>query len=202
MTDREQIFSAIRQALEPLSQRTPYPQWDPQLAVSRMAPAAEAATVETFRERLTATKALLVEGWDGLVNCLRGLEVRRGYVDASLLGIAGPVLDAFDCSTEFDRTQVDSYGFGITPASGGIAETGTLILRDADSPYRLGALAPWVHVAVLARESIFPTVSAAMLELGDDPSIVLVTGPSKTADIEGILIQGVHGPGVQICCLL
>jgi L-lactate dehydrogenase complex protein LldG len=36
----------------------------------------------------------------------------------------------------------------------------------------------------------------------DDPNIIWVTGPSKTADVEGILIQGVHGPGVQACLLV
>jgi L-lactate dehydrogenase complex protein LldG len=36
----------------------------------------------------------------------------------------------------------------------------------------------------------------------DDPNIIWVTGPSKTADVEGILIQGVHGPGVQGCLLV
>jgi L-lactate dehydrogenase complex protein LldG len=72
-----------------------------------------------------------------------------------------------------------------------------LILRDADCPYRLGALAPWFHVAVLRKSDICPTIAEAIANLGTDPSIIFVTGPSKTADIEGILIQGVHGPGIQ-----
>ena len=38
--------------------------------------------------------------------------------------------------------------------------------------------------------------------LGDDPNTIWVTGPSKTADVEGILIQGVHGPGIQIALIV
>jgi L-lactate dehydrogenase complex protein LldG len=33
---------------------------------------------------------------------------------------------------------------------------------------------------------------------GSDPNVVWCTGPSKTSDVEGILIEGVHGPGAQI----
>ena len=36
---------------------------------------------------------------------------------------------------------------------------------------------------------------------GDSPNIMWCTGPSKTADVEGILIEGVHGPGEQIALL-
>jgi len=38
--------------------------------------------------------------------------------------------------------------------------------------------------------------------LGTDPNVIWVTGPSKTADVEGILIEGVHGPGEQIAWLV
>jgi hypothetical protein len=42
----------------------------------------------------------------------------------------------------------------------------------------------------------------AILDLGSDPCALWVTGPSKTADVEGILIEGVHGPGIQVCLRL
>jgi L-lactate dehydrogenase complex protein LldG len=63
-------------------------------------------------------------------------------------------------------------------------------------------VAPWVHVAVLARAQIHLTVVDAVKVLGDDPNVIWATGPSKTADIEGILIEGVHGPGRQIALVL
>ncbi len=37
--------------------------------------------------------------------------------------------------------------------------------------------------------------------LGDDPNVIFCTGPSKTADVEGILIEGVHGPGEQVALI-
>jgi len=85
-------------------------------------------------------------------------------------------------------------------AVGAIAETGSVILSDASTSRRLGALAPWVHVAVLRREEVFRNVAQAVALLGDDPNIIWATGPSKTADVEGILIEGVHGPAGRSRC--
>ena len=53
--------------------------------------------------------------------------------------------------TNYDRTRYDDYQFGITRATGAIAESGTVIIDDERTSRRLAALAPWVHVAVLER---------------------------------------------------
>ncbi len=82
-----------------------------------------------------------------------------------------------------------------------MAETGSLILDDATTSSRLAALAPWIHIAVLAPERILPDVGTAIAALGDDPNVIFCTGPSKTADVEGILIEGVHGPGEQVALI-
>ena len=88
------------------------------------------------------------------------------------------------------------------PAAGAITESGSIILTDESSPDRLSELAPWVHIAVVRRESIHRSIADAVTAMPEDPNIIRVTGPSKTADVEGILIQGVHGPGVQGCLLV
>jgi L-lactate dehydrogenase complex protein LldG len=93
---------------------------------------------------------------------------------------------------------VDDYQFGITRGAGAIAETGTIILNDALTSARLAALAPWAHVAVISRRLLHSDLLQAVAALGSDPNVIWCTGPSKTADVEGILIEGVHGPGVQI----
>ena len=127
-----------------------------------------------------------------------------GYCDPSLKGKVGEKLESggLKVSYEFQRELVDDYAFGITRASGAIAESGTVILNDEDTVDRLAALAPWVHVAVLENEPIFEIIPEAIENLGASSNVIWVTGPSKTADIEGILIEGVHGPGVQICLKL
>lgn len=128
---------------------------------------------------------------------------RHGCCDPALWPrLAGAFPATFTVETGFDRGRVDDYAFGITAASGAIAETGTLVLGDRPTFFRLAALAPWVHIAVLGRNQIVPDIPAALAAMPDDPNLIWVTGPSKTADVEGILIEGVHGPGVQVALLL
>jgi len=72
------------------------------------------------------------------------------------------------------------------------------MLSDSDTSARLGALALWIHIAVIEEKDIVRSIGEAIQRFGDDPSIIFATGPSKTAHVEGILIEGVHGPGIQI----
>ncbi|WP_437901745.1 LUD domain-containing protein [Sorangium sp. So ce124] len=97
---------------------------------------------------------------------------------------------------------MDADDFGITRAAGAIAETGTVILDDATTSTRLSALAPWIHVAIVRRADIHRSLCAEISALGGDPYVVRCTGPSKTTDVEGILIQGVHGPGEPIALIV
>ena len=104
--------------------------------------------------------------------------------------------------TSYDRDRYDDYQFGITRATGAIAESGSLIIDDFKTSQRLAALSPWVHVGVLKKDEILRTIPDAITAFGDAPNIIWCTGPSKTADVEGILIEGVHGPGEQIALLV
>ncbi len=127
----------------------------------------------------------------------------RGYCDPALVGLAGDARSARGSPSRprWRATRIDDYQFGITRAWGAVAETGSLILDDATTSSRLGALVPWIHIAVVAPERILPDVGSAIAALGDDPNVIFCTGPSKTADVEGILIEGVHGPGEQVALI-
>jgi L-lactate dehydrogenase complex protein LldG len=108
----------------------------------------------------------------------------------------------FTVETNFKRTRIVDHPFGITRAVRGGGETGSLILTDASSANRLAALAPWVSIAVLIRSSILADLQHAVTCLANAPNIVFCTGPSKTAAMEGLLIEEVHGPGQQVALLV
>lgn len=199
--DREAILSRVRDALAPLPRRAAAPEYDPQIAVQRKVVEGR-DPLEAFRERLTALKGVVLTEAEELAARLRAGGWTRGYCDPELWPRLAPYFAGFQVETEFDRARVDDYAFGITRAAGAVAENGTVVLDDATTSRRLGALAPWVHVAVVFRDQIHRDVPAAVAALGSDPNVVWCTGPSRTADVEGILIVGVHGPGVQMALVL
>lgn len=98
----------------------------------------------------------------------------------------------------FKSVLVQQADAGVTGTVAGIAETGTLVLwPSADEP-RLMSLLPPVHVAVVAASSVRDSMADVVAEQGwkdrMPTNVVLVSGPSKTADIEQTLAFGVHGP--------
>ncbi|WP_431024595.1 LutC/YkgG family protein [Halomonas sp. H5] len=87
---------------------------------------------------------------------------------------------------------------GLTSTGGGVAETGSLWLWPTPDEPRLLSLVPPIHIAVLDAEAIEDTLFEAMERHdwaeGLPTNALLISGPSKTADIEQTLAYGVHGP--------
>jgi L-lactate dehydrogenase complex protein LldG len=88
---------------------------------------------------------------------------------------------------------------GITGVDFLIAETGSLVMRSSPGQPRSISLLPPVHIALAERRQIVPDLFDLFHELGNPPALpsclTLITGPSKTGDIELRLVTGVHGPG-------
>jgi L-lactate utilization protein LutC len=88
---------------------------------------------------------------------------------------------------------------GITSADYALAETGTLVMLSSPQEARLISLLPPMHVAVFPRSRMLANLDELLAILPNPAeqtsSMVLITGPSRTADIEQILVRGVHGPG-------
>lgn len=188
----------VRGALAPLADRAKMPDYDGGLELARER-ATSGDPVAEFTERIRAVNGEVAADAAALASSLRARGWTRGYCDPALWPGLEPHFGAgFTVETAFDRARVDDYQFGITRGAGAIAETGTIILNDATTSTRLGALAPWAHIAVISRRALYSDLIQAVAALGGDPNVVWCTGPSKTADVEGILIEGVHGPGAQI----
>lgn len=97
----------------------------------------------------------------------------------------------------YSRTAGAAADIGITEPVAAIAATGTLVQRSDDEGGRGASLLPRVHVAVLQADRIVASSAEVLRSLPDRPlpaNVALVTGPSRTGDIEMILTMGVHGP--------
>ena len=96
------------------------------------------------------------------------------------------------------NSEFHDLDVGITGADAGLAESGTVVLSHGPGKPRLASLFPEIHIAILEVESMAPTLAhwaaANPAAVADTTNLVLVTGPSRTGDIEQQLNLGVHGP--------
>lgn len=99
-------------------------------------------------------------------------------------------------------TEIDA---GLTTCNGALAETGSIILYSDPLQPRSVSLVPSIHIVVLFSSQIFTNLST-WLEQSDliplPTNLLLITGPSKSADIEQVLAYGVHGPKQLIVLLI
>lgn len=109
-------------------------------------------------------------------------QIRSGFTDREALRAACATADV-----------------GITSADYALAETGSLVMLSSAEEARLISLLPPVHVAVVPHSRMLGNLDELLATIpkpaDQTSSMVLITGPSRTADIEQILIRGVHGPG-------
>jgi len=117
-----------------------------------------------------------------------------------------PELVAYAGPVETFKEKLFAVEAAVTSAAAAVADTGALILRPTAEEPRLMSLVPPIHIAVLRAEEIFASLADAM-RAGNWPAdmptnMLLISGPSKTADIELILAFGVHGPKELIVLVL
>lgn len=93
----------------------------------------------------------------------------------------------FDVQPESDVWQA---AVGVSRAVAAVAETGSVMVAGG---VRLASLAPPIHVVVVPEEAWVLRLEDAVRRLHGQ-NAVLITGPSRTADIEGVMVHGAHGP--------
>lgn len=125
---------------------------------------------------------------------------------AALLAERGVALPSPDVrgDTRKERLQgLEPAEVCISGAEAAIAESGTLLLRHGPGRPRLASLLAPAHIAIIREGQLVRGLGEAIALLrqryGDDPlaetsNLTLITGPSRTADIEMTLALGIHGP--------
>jgi len=175
--------------------------------------------IASFSERMRAVRGEVHRigrnEWVDWINT----EMASRHMNRALIGqskiaerFAAGASDAFEL-TRYDRkieewkdTLFHEIDFSITGSLAGLAESGSLVLwPDAGEP-RLMSLVPPLHIALLNADRLFENF-AQLIEkenwaAGMPTNALLISGPSKTADIEQTLAYGIHGPKQLITLIL
>ena len=172
-----------------------------------------AERIRRFTERMTAVRAEVhqttAEKWldvlekvcadKGLTNLLIAPQTALGsQIQAQAERF--PALKTYNQPIEgWKRDMFYGIDAAFTSTHGGIAETGTLIVMPSVDEPRLMSLVPPVHIALLDSRQLYTTFAEAVQEQawvqnGMPTNALLISGPSKSADIEQTLAYGVHGP--------
>lgn len=121
-----------------------------------------------------------------------GLVESRGAVRLDTL------VHADQATRDLDYRRLDTAIVGITGAHAALADTGSVALVHGRGRARLASLLPPVHIALVPVTCLYATLGELLVAepsiLREAANLVVVTGPSRTADIEMTLTRGVHGP--------
>jgi L-lactate dehydrogenase complex protein LldG len=93
--------------------------------------------------------------------------------------------------------ELYDFDCSVTDVYCAVAETGSLVMRASAGHGRALSLVPPIHIAVLEPRNFVPDLVDLFEKLsreGTGSAVSIVTGPSKTSDIEMNLVIGVHGP--------
>ena len=156
--------------------------------------------IDADRERLFLENAAIAAAGAHSVSCTGDLLAALGRIVAMESPVYCPGV------TELEKTvaplfpvRADEYAAAavtVEEVFGAIAETGTIVCVSAGGRAVQAGLLPAHHVAIVRRDRIFGTLDDLFAAVSGSPptNMTLVTGPSRTADIELTLAIGVHGP--------
>jgi len=120
-------------------------------------------------------------------------------VSAALTGLGLATVRVDDPHAAFDKDAIEACDAGITACECLVAQTGSILVSSARGGRALSIL-PHAHVVVATPDQVVPTLADAFDQIrsrhaGRLPSMLsFITGPSRTGDIERILVLGAHGP--------
>jgi len=221
-TSRETILARLRAA-----RGTPFAHANPRAADPGLAHAAWVARqpglgdlAEGFCEAQRAVGSQVVRAptWDalpaavtpwlgafGIRSAITGRAPRLEDLRRHLAGL-GVRVGRYERPVEEQRDELFATDLGITTSTGGIAETGSIVLMPSPEEPRLLSLAVPVHLAIVETARLVPTLAdfirGGAYQERLPANLVLVSSASRTADIELVLAMGVHGPKTLLVALV
>ncbi len=212
---REQILARLRGARDGLPPAPPRPlHYQPVMPLDDDAPE---ALLARFSAELGALKGTVsvVDDEAAALDCVLSLLAEHDarsvlawdWQHIPLPGLAAALAGAGITTlrpTPDNREACEAAEAGISGVDAAIASTGSLVVSTGPGRGRLATLLPPLHVALLRQEQMLPDMEAwvaqqradGLAQLGARSNWCIITGPSRTADIEKNLVLGVHGPGV------
>ncbi len=228
MSEKQQILARVREALKSPASHPGDAHAHPQPA-SALAPSNTSrqwlpAVGETFEDQMQLFRKNaadlkadfhLVEGWEQASRVLMKLRdqerwQRVGAHKGDLTGAACAALGLPVCHTDrpYDLAALESCEAGITECDALIAQTGSVLVTSRSAGGRALSVLPPHHVVLARREQLLSDLLAGFELLkrkysDNYPSFIsFITGPSRTGDIERVLVLGAHGPKkLTIVCL-
>jgi L-lactate dehydrogenase complex protein LldG len=198
-TSREKVLKKIRDALIEQTEAS-YPVLDQETSVYH--PLREPPDV-TFAQELinVAGKFVYCEGDDDFLSTLQSFILEKNW---PVLYCFDPVLQDFlrkgGIPFESNPERISEARLGITRCEHLISRSGTVVVSSKLSPGRQINVFPEIHLVVAYPSQIVPDLKQAFQGIrqkykNEYPSLIsLITGPSRTADIEKTLVMGAHGP--------
>lgn len=218
-TSRDKILNKLRAARQPFPDAPPRPKQ--YLPVTRLEDATPEALLERFTAELTRLNGQVFLVQDDAAACQQVLDLLKSHEAQAVLAwdfehipVAG-LRDALEQASitihhpdihAEARTDIlhelAAVPVGITGADAAAATTGTLIVSTTPGRGRIPSVLPPVHIAVITQDQILPRIedwiaqqrAAGLAAVADSASLVFISGPSRTADIEKNLVLGMHGP--------
>lgn len=216
---RSRIFARIREALRepaPMRHLTPHPpaeahdshaesssDWLPAV------PSDPAGQLDLFLSNAAALKCevVLCDSAEAAAESLKKLAADSAWkrVAAHRFAIGDAVTNSLGLPVTwvdggYQVSDLESANAAISGCECLVSQTGSILVSAAASGGRALSVLPPHHIVVASRQQIVPDLSAALTLVrerngGEPPAFLsFVTGPSRTGDIERILVLGAHGP--------
>jgi len=215
MSDREQVLGRIREALtnpvrRPVHEHTPMPPANGQSS-DWLPPVGKTAEdwIKLFAKNAADLKAEFetVQNVDGARRVVAGLASEGRWKRVALQFdpmvhqvLTGTGIEGFSLEAGYDVGELEQCDAGISLCDALIAQTGSVLVTSRSTGGRAITVLPPHHIVVAHRNQVVPDLPSAFAHVkqmhgGDYPSMIsFITGPSRTGDIERILVLGAHGP--------